>query len=601
MVEVLKPKRDPSYNPIFQTMFVYQDEGKANEGLPNLAAERIMIDAGIAKFDLTLFARHQSDGMMIALEYDAALFERATIERFLAQYETLLLSIVQAPDTLTTRLNVLPSAERHLLIETWTQTARDYPRDMLIHQLIAQQDQQAIAVADARGTLSYAELHAQAGRLAHWLRTHGVRPNTPVGLCVERSRDLLIGILGILHAGGAYVPIDPTYPAARIAHIVQDADIRLMVTQRGISERFQGYDVESIALDSDDFTHYDSALAFDTTQPADSLAYIIYTSGSTGTPKGVRISHRNLVHSTTARFHFYPHAARSFLLLSSFAFDSSVVGIFWTLCQGGVLVLPPPQGERDVTQLATLIEQHHVTHTLMLPSLYQILLDFAAPARLTSLNTIMVAGEACPTSLVTRHYATLPHATLYNEYGPTEGTVWATAWQIPAQSARMLIGKAIPNMQTYILDPQQQPLPLGVAGELYIGGEGIAEGYHQRPQLTAERFIMNPFGAGRLYRTGDLARYLADGNIEFLGRIDQQVKISGYRVELGEIESVLVQHPSVQESAVLVVEATASAQAPTLAELAALLAAHPNGEALLAEIAAMDTQTVAALLKQLNG
>ncbi len=554
LVEALKPPRDPSYNPVFQAMFVYQDGQPSAPALTGLNAEVLTIDAGIAKFDLTLFARHHEGEIQLSLEYGGTLFERATAERMLLHLETLIANMVRTPEIPLSQISMLPDLERRQLLDIWTGTQIDYPRDLRIHDLIAQQPPAAVAVIAGAASLTYGELNARADALAQRLIALGAKVGAFVGLCVERSPDMIVGIVAILKAGAAYVPIDPAYPAERIEHIFNDADIRILLTQKALVDRLPDRVKAIVLLDGDDDL---AAAANDMPAPSvtpDDLAYMIYTSGSTGLPKGVRVSHRNLVHSTTARFHYYAAPSKRFLLLSSFAFDSSVAGIFWTLCQGGALCLPPPGDERDVTALAAIIARDHVTHTLMLPSLYAILLEFAPADQLRSLEVVMVAGEACPADLPALHYRLLPDAGLYNEYGPTEATVWSTVWRIPPTLDRMLIGSAIPNMQTYILEPTLEPTPIGVTGELYVGGEGVTEGYHNRPELTSERFIANPFGAGRLYRTGDLARYQADGNIEFLGRVDHQVKINGYRIELGEIETLLASFPGVQESVVLALD-----------------------------------------------
>ncbi|MEM6529954.1 MAG: amino acid adenylation domain-containing protein, partial [Chloroflexota bacterium] len=537
------------------------------------------------------------DRITLSLEYDTDLFYEETAHRLLDHFETFLHSIAADPAQNITALNTLPAAERDILLNQWTQTQAPFSAEAFAHDLIASHPAEAVAVRYGDGVLTYGELDARANRVAQYLLRNGVQPGTFVGLCVERSLEMVVGIVGILKAGCAYVPVDPAYPEERIAFLLQDAAMPLLLTQTHLLDAVGAHNMPCVTLDDTALFAEMPATLPDVTVTPDDLAYMIYTSGSTGKPKGVRVTHRNLVHSTTARFTVYPHAAERFLLLSSFAFDSSITGIFWSLCQGGTLCLPPHYAERDVMQIAALIEQYGVTHILLLPSLYQILLEFAQVGQLATLNTIMVAGEACPLTLPAEHYAALPHATLYNEYGPTEGTVWSTVWEIPAEPEKMLIGKAIPNMYTYIMDAQLQPVPVGVAGELYIGGEGITQGYHNRPELTAERFLPDPFRGGMVYRTGDLARYLPDGNIEFLGRMDNQVKISGHRIELSEIENALLTHPHVSDAAVLVVEQAASADV-TDDDLLAALAAHPDVDALLDEIEAMSDDEVQALLDE---
>lgn len=549
LVDELNPKRDASYNPIFQTMFVYQDGNAYHPQLPNTSIEFLQFDIGVSKFDITLFARLEDDGIRLGIEFNTDLFEAATIKRLMQHYITLLESIIDSPDASVDTLNILPATEKAML-DSWNDTSQASQDDVLIHQLMTRHDEHAIVIKTLDAELTYGELTQRANFLAHQLIEIGVRANTAVGLCVERSPEMLVGILGILLAGGAYVPIDPAYPQERIDYILADAEIDGLVTQSHLLEALSNISsIQAVVL-----TEQTATTTPIISTMSDDLAYMIYTSGSTGQPKGVRVSHRNLVHSTTVRFEVYQHPVESFLLLSSFAFDSSLVGIFWTLCAGGILCLPPHNGERDVQQVAQLIHTFEITHLLALPSLYQILLEFADSEQLSSLNTVMVAGEASLLPLVKQHYEALPNALLYNEYGPTEGTVWATVWQVPPSAEKMRIGKPIPNMQVYIVDEQMTQVPIGVVGELVIAGAGITQGYHNRPELTAERFIENPFGEGKLYKTGDLGRYLADGTIEFIGRKDHQVKISGYRIELGEIESVLKSHTEVQDAIVMIIE-----------------------------------------------
>ena len=427
---------------------------------------------------------------------------------------------------------------------------------MIEQQAQKQPDQLAVIGVDKSYT--YGEIDRRANQLARHLRQLGVGAGTIVGLCVERSADMILGILGILKAGGAYLPLDPTYPLKRLAFMLEDAGATVIVTHQDYTERLPaGNDTKPVCLD----TQWDQ-IAKHSTEPisnsadGDHLAYVIYTSGSTGKPKGVPITHKNLVHSTLARLNYYPVPVQRFLLLSSFAFDSSVVGIFWSLCQGGTLVLPEQRIEQDIVGLADLIQQQAISHTLCLPTLYNLLLRYANPNQLTSLQTVIVAGEVCPKDLVQAHHERLPKTQLYNEYGPTEGTVWSTVYEVPAQfhGIQVPIGKPIANTQAFILDPHLRPVPIGVKGELYIGGIGLAQGYLNRPDLTADRFIDHTFENGvevRLYRTGDLARFQPDGNIVFLGRADDQVKIRGYRIELAEIEASLQAHSDIREAAVL--------------------------------------------------
>ncbi len=561
LVEALHPQRDPSYNPLFQVMVVHQKDAAEQLTLPDLTVQRDYIDGGVAKFDLTLFINETEDTLATAIEYNTALFRADTIERMLDCLQVLLEGVVADPDRPIARLPLLPDAERQKIVVAWNDTQTDYPPVANIHQLIEAQVEphgDTVAVQFGEQSLTYRDLDRRANQLAHYLRAQGVGPGTLVGICVERSPEMAVAFLGVLKAGGAYVPIDPNYPPDRVAFVLSDTKMPILLTQDHLKSRLPQNVAHLISLDgdwsqvADCHDHRPETLV-----TPDDLAYVIYTSGSTGQPKGVQITHRNLIHSTQARLDYYPEPVSRFLLLSSFAFDSSVVGLYGTLAQGGTLVLPPSRAEQDVQLLADLIADQQISHFLALPSLYNLILTYAKADRLSSLQAVIVAGEACPKPLVAQHYQQLPRTTLYNEYGPTEGTVWSTVYKIPADEPRsqVPIGRPIPNMRAYILDSQQQPTPIGVPGELYIGGAGVAQGYLNRPALTAHRFIDHPLAGQpplRLYRTGDLARFLPDGNIQFLGRVDHQVKIRGFRIEMGEIEAALRQHPAVQQAVVMV-------------------------------------------------
>ncbi|UOA09648.1 amino acid adenylation domain-containing protein [Methylobacter sp. S3L5C] len=472
--------------------------------------------------------------------------------------EGLVTALEQKPQQSVDSIGILSEIERKQVLFDFNDTAVDYPVEKSLHALFEVQVEKtpdADAVAFAGQSLSYGELNAKANQLAHYLRGKGVGSEVLVGLCVRRSMEMTVGILGIMKAGGAYVPIDPNYPEQRIAYMLDDARITVLLTQQTLAETLPHSAKHTICLDSDwaDVAEYSADNPVLSNHPLDP-AYIIYTSGSTGQPKGVTVSHGNAVHSTIARFVAYREPVRAYLLLSSFAFDSSVAGLFWTLGQGGCLYLPSDEAAKDPAVLTDIIANQQVSHLLALPSFYASLLKQPA-SKLLTLKTAIVAGEACPAEVVKQHYAALPNVPLYNEYGPTEASVWSSVYQTGSDDTDrpIAIGRPIANALLYILDRSGNPAPIGVQGELYIGGAGVARGYWQRPALTAEKFIPDPFQAngGRLYKTGDLARYRPDGNIEFLGRIDQQVKIRGFRIELGEIEAKLIGHPSVAEIVVL--------------------------------------------------
>ncbi|MEM7113999.1 MAG: amino acid adenylation domain-containing protein [Chloroflexota bacterium] len=494
--------------------------------------------------------------------YNRNRFDPETIERLLNHLQTILEAMVADPYRSLAAIPMLTPSEWDQLLVQWNDTTAALPAEEPIFRLVekfAAQTPEARAVTAHDGSLTYQQLNERANQLAHCLLEQGVERGTAVCLYSERSWMMLVGIIGIQKAGCAYVPLDPAYPAERIEWVLQDSEAQVVVAQQKLASQLPATETNIIAVDD----AWQNLSAYATTSPsvpvqANDLAYIIYTSGSTGTPKGVMVTHGNLFASTMARGVYYAAPVGSFLLLSSFAFDSSVVGLFWTLATGGTLVLPAPDEEKDVQQLATIIQREQVTHTLALPALYRLLLTYGPPASLNSLAVVIVAGEACPKDLGELHYNLLPQTQLHNEYGPTEATVWCSVYPIPPFIAGDVvpIGRPIANTQLYILDRHGQPAPIGVPGELYVGGVNITPGYWQDAQRTSERFPVLAFNGypsvGRVYRTGDLARWRSDGQIDFLGRADNQIKIRGFRVELGEIETQLRRHPAVQECVVVV-------------------------------------------------
>ncbi|MGY2402230.1 non-ribosomal peptide synthetase [Pseudomonas sp. SDO5271_S396] len=445
-------------------------------------------------------------------------------------------------------------------------------------ELIARQVQRnpgAVALSDQQGDLSYAELDARASRLAHQLVAAGIGANVPVGILFPRSNNAIVAMLAVLKAGGAYVPVDPTYPEDRRAYMLADSAIAHIVVSPDLADSVPA-SLQRFVLD-DHQPDDAQALAPLPLPAADDLAYLIYTSGSTGAPKAVEISHGALSFSTQVRMAAYEAPVQAYLLLSSFAFDSSVAGIFWTLAQGGRLVLPAPGEELDMPRLARLIAQHRVSHGLSLPSLYQALLDqLPLSAAGHSLHAWIVAGEACPPSLIAQHRKALPQAQLVNEYGPTEATVWAT-YEVLSPDRALTIGRPIAGMDLRVLNAQDLICGIGEPGEIVLAGPTLARGYRHKPEETAKAFVTLADGS-RAYRTGDLACWLADGRLAFLGRKDHQVKVRGYRIELGEIERQLCSHSDVREAAVIVQEQPAGKRL-----LAYVLAVHgyaPDSEAL---------------------
>jgi amino acid adenylation domain-containing protein len=545
LVEELQPERSLSHSPVFQVMLDLQNEPVHDLELQGLRLTPLPFDSLMAKFDLVLTVGETDGRLSGQLEYNTDLFDAATVRRMGRHLECLLEAAVSNPDEQVSRLRMLTDRERHQILFEWNDTQAEIESSLCIEELFEQQvaaKPEAVAVVLNDELLTYQELNERANKLAHYLRRRRIGPESFVGVCLKRSVDAVIAILAVLKAGGAYLPLDPSYPRERLSRMLADAGVQIVITE------------EYLERNADEIETQNNA-DFKTTIDSENLAYVIYTSGSTGKPKGVLVSRRNLVHSTFARFRYYQPLS-SFLLLSSFAFDSSVAGLFWTLCQGGMLVIPEEDSHQDPAHLAELIARHSVSHLLGLPTLYELILQQARPGQLTSLRTVIVAGESCPLELVQHHTETLPQTVLFNEYGPTEATVWSSVhhcdWPIGQKSVP--IGRPVANTQIYLLGPQLQPVPVGVTGEVYIGGDGVARGYFNHPDLTAERFVPNVFSTkpgARLYKTGDLARFLADGNIEYAGRNDFQVKVRGYRIELGEIELALAQHPDVREAVVV--------------------------------------------------
>lgn len=559
VIEALSLQRERSLSPLFNVMMVHEDDPLSTFSVRDLEVTHLPWEPTASEFDLVLMVVNKVGGLELAFLYDSTIFESSTVDRMLGQLEILLGELLEKPEARLDQLSFLTTEERSSIPLGWDEPPS---ADCGIHTLIEAQVEEtpdAVAVTCGDQSISYQELNQRANRVAHALLKLGVGAEVPVGLCIERSVDALVGLLGILKAGGGYVPLDPSFPSHRLQLMLEDARVSIVVTQAHLRYQFQNYsgqicDVETLTTSSPrGMEEQNLARAVS----PDQLAYIIYTSGSTGRPKGVAVTHRSLVTSLRARLQYYPEAVSRFLLTFSLAFDGSVTGIFWTWLRGGELVIPSETTHRDPTELAALIAHHHISHVVWVPSLYHAVLGEALSGQLESLRVVITAGESLSLELLRRHYQYLPHATLYNEYGPTEATVWCSVYRTTREEtgARIPIGKPIGHMQLYVLNQHLQPVPIGVPGELYVAGACLARGYVNQPQVTQERFVTNPYVAGtRLYRTGDLARYRVDGNVEFLGRVDQQVKLRGYRIELGEVEHALSNFPGVHHAAVLLRE-----------------------------------------------
>jgi amino acid adenylation domain-containing protein len=551
LVEAVLSSRDIGQNPLFQVAF------SLDPSMPEIELGWTLtqsdIDNGTAKFELYLGLEEKPEGLIGRIEYRTDLFDAPTIERMIGHFQTLLEGIVANPLERISELPLLTETERHQLLVDWNDTQTDYPKDKCLHQLFEEQVEQTpnhVAVVFEDQQLTYRELNRKANQLAHYLQTLGVKPEVLVGIGVERSIAMVIGLLGILKAGGAYLPLDPAYPKARLAFMLEEAQVPVLLTQSSLKQKLPETKAQIVCLDVEAKTLSQFAQENVVSGVApENLAYVIYTSGSTGNPKGVAIEHRNVVALLKwSKTIFTLEPVSGTLVSTSLNFDVSVFELFVPLSRGGKLILV-----ENILSLSRLSETAGVIMVNTVPSAMKELLKIKGiPA---SVRVINLAGEPFSTQLVQELYQLSSLQQVFNIYGPTEYTVYATFTGL-SQSAekKLTIGRPISNAQTYILAHNLQPVPIGVPGELHLGGAGLARGYLNRPDLTAEKFLNNPFSeepGSRLYKTGDLARYLSDGNIEYLGRIDNQVKIRGFRIELGEIETRLAQHAEVQEVAVI--------------------------------------------------
>jgi amino acid adenylation domain-containing protein len=576
LVKALKPDRYLNHNPLFQVMFIYHDFPEMPDFGKDLKVEHEPFDFGVTKFDLTLFIAEKEGEISATFEYAKDLFETETIERMHEHLQKLLEEIVKDPNRPISRLAMITNREDKLFSK-WNDTNTERTKVKSVIELFNEQvasGPQKAALSFQKEKITYGELNRRANSVANYLLKLNPDKRQPIGLLVEPSIDMIVGILGVLKAGRAYLPLDAQYPKKRLDYILTDSSTTVVLTQKHLSSILSDHSVSSQTIEEIISSESTKEPILPIAIDGDDLAYVVYTSGSTGQPKGVCVSHKNLVYSTTSRFRFYPNQPGSFLLMSSFSFDSSVAGIFWTLTAGRKLVLIERRMEQDLNSLSEIFVSEAITHTLLLPTLYQTLLKNLPKRVFDTFKTIIVAGEACPKVLCNEHFKLVPEVELYNEYGPTEATVWATVYKTnPAESElNVPIGKPISNCQIYILDENQNRVPMGVSGELFIGGKGVAKGYFNNQELTNKYFIQNTFNpesSDKLYRTGDLCRYRSDGTIEFLGRKDDQVKIRGYRVELGEIQEAIKQNAKVREVVVKLetIQKTAVGRDTTMAEV----------------------------------
>jgi amino acid adenylation domain-containing protein len=573
LVEELQPQRDLSQNPFcgvsFQldnTQFSEAASTTPNDDADHRLATPLDIDLGTSDFDLGLDLAEGWDSTLIdrsaasirgVLTYSMDLFEEATIARMVGHYQRLLVAVVADREQGICDLPMLAESERQQVVMEWNETQVSYDRGKCIHELFEQHAEQipnAVAVRFEDQTWTYGELNRRANQLANYLSKLGVGPEVRVAVCMERGLEMVVALLGVLKAGGAYVPLDPVLPSERLLYMVQDAETRVLLSQEKFQNCVPDYEGSKIELDRKwKLIEQESRSAPHSRVVAENLAYVIYTSGSTGKPKGVAVEHRQVCNQL-----FWAGSALSLvpadlvLQKGSFSFDASILEIFLPLARGAQIIVAKPEGERDADYLVRLVIEEAITYLDVVPPLLEQLLDHPMIKQWTSLRVVSCGGEVLKPELVRAFYKSLP-GLLWNTYGPTESTVQSTFIACTESERNVSIGKPIANTQVYVLDSRLEPLPIGVVGELYIGGMGVTRGYLNRSELTAEKFVPNPFGrktGERLYRTGDRARWRADGNIEFFGRVDEQVKIRGYRIELGEIEAVLNEHAGVRSAAV---------------------------------------------------
>jgi amino acid adenylation domain-containing protein len=576
LVERLQPARDPSRTPLFQANFAWEKPSGGVEGgafkLGDLVLEPFPFEQKTTKFDLTLMVL-EGQWLHCTLQYNTDLFDAATIERMAGHLQMLLAGIVENPHRPIGELPLLTPAEKQVQA-SWN-TSVECPTEPM-HHLIEKQVEKspdAIAVVMGHESLTYRELNEKANQLAHHLRGLGVGPEVMVGLCLQRSLDTVVSILGILKAGGAYVPLDLAYPKDRLAFMIEDAGIKLLLTKSELLSEMPLHKADVLLLDRDrEAISRECSENPEAAVTSYSLAYVIFTSGSTGKPKGVLVTHRGIGNLAQAQIKMFEVTPQSRVLqFASLSFDASVSEMAMALIAGATLVLAEPEAMKG-PGLVRLLQDQAITTVTLPPSLVATL----APEELPGLRTLAVAGEACPAEVVTRW---APGRKFINAYGPTENTVCASMGQCQPDDSKPSIGKPMENVEVLILDKNRQPVPVGVPGEIYLGGIGLARGYLNRPELTAERFVSHPTRENsRLYRTGDLARWLPDGSIDFLGRIDHQVKIRGFRIELGEIEAALNQHPAIGDTVVLAREDEPGKKRLVAYFVAGLASAHSVSE-----------------------
>jgi amino acid adenylation domain-containing protein len=552
LVDALCTRRELDHSPLFQVMFVLHSLMMDRIDLVGLECKLVELDQRTSRFDLSVDVFDLAGGLSVYFEYNTDLFNAETIHRMVDHFRMILETIVADPSVRIRSIPLMRGEERTQLLHDWNRTDTPYPADQTIHGLFEEQVKRtpdAIAVRCNEHSLTYRELEQRAESLAATLQERGVAIESKIGVCVDRSLDMVVALLGVLKAGAAYVPLDPAFPRDRIEFMVRDAQLRTVVTQAKLASLF-GSDVDAVCIDNLAQSSNASEREKRSVR-AESLAYVIYTSGSTGLPKGVQLEHRSVVNFLLS-MHREPGltAADRFVSVTTLSFDIAALELFGPLTCGGTVVIADRSTALDGERLMALLDASNATILQATPATWRLLLEAGWNGK-KDLKALC-GGEALPRELADR-LLELVHE-LWNMYGPTETTIWSTVARVRKDSKAPPIGRPIANTRVYVLDAEGQPTPIGVPGELYIGGDGVARGYLDRPELTAERFLPDPFAArpgARMYRTGDLARWLSDGTLECLGRVDHQVKIRGYRIELGEVESQLAKHPQIAQVAVV--------------------------------------------------
>jgi surfactin family lipopeptide synthetase A len=557
VVKDLHLKSEPSRHPVFQVVLSQQPRDSALPPGWNWVIEEV--SSGASKMDVFMIVDERSNGLFGSCTYNPDLFDASMMERMVRHWRTLLTAVAADPSQCVTDIPFLTEGERQQILVEWNRTRREYPRKSLPELIEAQVERtpDATAVVHEQERLSYREMNVRANQLARYLRRLGVGPEVLVGICMERSVTMIVALLGILKAGGAYVPLDPAYPEERLAFMIKDSGLQLLITHEPLHAKLGKHVEKVVRVDKDWPTISEESRE----NPAakigpENLAYVIYTSGSTGVPKGVQICHRSLVNLLTS-MQARPalNERDSLLAVTTISFDIAALELYLPLMVGARCVLASREATGDGRRLSSMLDDYQITVMQATPSTWKLLVESGWRGKADL--KILCGGEAMPRELAEQLICRA--SSVWNMYGPTETTVWSSLHHVTSSEGSIPIGRPIDNTQMYVLDRNMHPVPVGVIGELHIAGDGLARGYINRPDLTADKFIPHPFSGEtgpRLYKTGDLARYRPDGNIECLWRLDHQVKIRGFRVDLSEIESVLRGHPSVRDVCVLVREDT---------------------------------------------